>query len=108
LSHSADWFESENNGRIVTQIPILIHPSRTPNWDAVSRQGAVVMTFERLGALRDAVEGFATALTSGERFRVQADVQTNLQHFQLTAGQLTPKWTQDFLPAANRAKSVGS
>ncbi len=102
LSHSADWFDAENNGRAVTQTPILIHPSRTPSWDAVPRQGATIMTFDRLADLRAAVHGFANALTSSERYRDRAAVEANLREFHLTAGELTQKWTQDFLPPAPR------
>lgn len=102
LSHSADWFDAENNGRAVTQTPILIHPSRTPHWDAVPRQGAVVMTFDRLADFREAVQGFANALTTGERYRDRASVEANLRQFHLTAGELTQKWTQDYLPSGPR------
>lgn len=103
LSHSADWFEAAYPSPSLTQIPVIIHPSRTPNWDATPRQGARVMTFDRLAELRDAVQGFAAALESGERFRDPAAVEANLRQFHLNASDLTQKWTQDFLPPASQS-----
>jgi hypothetical protein len=100
LSHSADWFEAAYHSPSLTQTPILIHPSRTPNWDASPRQGARVMTFDRLAELREAVRGFAAALEGGERFRDPTAVEANLRQFHLNAGELTQQWTQDFLPSA--------
>lgn len=100
MSHSADWFDSEYANNVATQVPILIHPSRSPHWDAVPRQGARAMTFERLADLRAAVHGFATALESDERYRDAGAVEANLRQFHLNAGALKEKWTQDFLPPA--------
>ncbi|KAB1661558.1 DEAD/DEAH box helicase [Pseudoclavibacter sp. CFCC 13796] len=102
LSGSADWFDATYAGTSFTQVPILIHPSRTPNWDATPRQGARIMSFERLKELRDAVKNFAVALADKERFRDQTAVGANLRQFHLSADELTQQWTQDFLPQASQ------
>ena len=60
------------------------------------------MTFDRLAAFREAVQGFANALTGGERYRDRSAVEANLGQFHLTSGELTQKWTQDFLPSGPR------
>lgn len=102
LSHSADWFDAEYpEGRHIG-IPIMIHPSRKPMWDAVPRQGARAMTFARLEGLRTAISGFVGAIQIGDGFRDVAVVSRNLTHFGLNSGSLQQRWTEEFLPPATR------
>lgn len=102
LSHSADWFEAEYPEPRYTALPLMIHPSRQPHWDAVPRQGARVMTFEKLAAFREALHAFATAIAGADRYRDPSAVGQNLTEFGLTSGQLEQRWSQEFLAPARR------
>lgn len=102
LSHSADWFDAEYPEGRHTAIPIMIHPSRQPMWNAVPRHGARVMTFARLEELRTAISGFVGAVQIGDGFRDAAVVSRNLSEFSLNSGALQERWTDDFLPPATR------
>lgn len=102
LTHSADWFESEYPEPARVGLPVLIHPSRQPMWDAVPRLGARVMTFEKLEKLRDCIRGFATALAVGDGYRRVNTVRDNLVQFGLNSAQLIDRWTDDFLSPARK------
>lgn len=94
LTHSADWFDDRYPD--FQQLPLLVHPSRTPMWDAVPRQGARVLTFENLSKLREAVRKFSIAICKGNGYRDKEVVKTNLKHFGLSAADLEQRWTQTF------------
>ena len=96
LSHSMDWFESEYPEPSRTALPVIVHPSNRPMWDAVPRAGARAMTFAKLEQLREAVRGFAAAVAIGEGYRTVEIVRQNLVHFGLNMGQLAERWTVDF------------
>ena len=100
LSHSMDWFEADYPEPRHAAVPVMIHPSRQPMWDAVPRQGARVMTFARLERLRDAVGGFTAALLPDAGYTSKEAVAQNLSQFGLNAGALQQRWTEPFLPAA--------
>lgn len=102
LSHSIDWFDDAYSEPRHTAVPILIHPSRQPMWDARPRQGARVMTFDKLTQLREAVRRFATALLSNSDYERSGEVGKNLVQFGLIASQLEQRWTEEFLPPARR------
>lgn len=96
VSHSADWFDQKYPE--FEQLPLMIHPSRTPMWDAVPRKTARAITFDKLAALRAAVHDFAGALCTDNSFRDRAKVKANLQHFGLAASEIEQRWTQKFTP----------
>lgn len=96
LSHSIDWFDKEYSDDRFVALPVLIHLSKKPNWDAIPRQGARVMTFERLAEFRTALRDFAASLRSEDGFRNEAVVKRSLTEFLLTAGTLEQKWTEKF------------
>lgn len=100
ITHSADWFDQRYPE--FEQLPLLIHPSRTPMWDAVPRKTARAVTFEKLADLRDAVRGFAAALCVDNGYRSAATVKANLQQFGLAAADLEQRWTQKFTEAGAR------
>lgn len=102
LSHSMDWFEGTYNEPRYTALPLLVHPSRRPMWNAVTRQGAKVMTFAKLELFRDALRGFLTAVLVGESFRSVDAVSKQLAEFGLTASQMESKWTEVFLSVSRR------
>lgn len=102
LSGSADWFESTLGGHGANYVPIIICPSRVPEWNAFPRKNARVMTFNRLAEFRKALRGFVTAITSGDNFINQRAVSTNLEQFNLMSNQLTQKWTQNFRSRAEK------
>lgn len=100
VSHSADWFDQKYPEH--TQLPLLIHPSRIPMWNAVPRQTARVIPFDKLAALREAVRGFAASVGIDNAYRDPAVVKDNLRHFGLSASDLTQRWTQKFRDPAGR------
>ncbi len=100
VSHSADWFDQRYPG--FDQLPLIIHPSRTPMWDAVPRQSARAMTFPKLATLRNAVHQFASALAVDNNFRKADVVAANLRQFGLAAADLEGRWTQKFRDSASR------
>ncbi len=102
LSHSADWFDALYGDRSQSQLPVIIHPSRVPMWNAVPRQGARVMTFDRLAELRVAFRSFATAVTLGQQYRDVNVVRENLRQFGLNSSALEQRWTETFLPPSTR------
>ena len=102
LSQSVDWFEGEYAEPRYTALPLLIHPSNTPMWNANARQTARVMTFAKLAEFRQALRGFATAIAIGDRYRNPDDVAANMATFGLNAGQMSQRWTEEFASAALR------
>jgi hypothetical protein len=102
LSHSADWFESQYDQTASTYLPLMIHPSRTPFWDAVPRKGARVMPFDRLEALRAAVRSFVTAILVDDGYKRSATVGENLRHFGLASQEIQQRWTQEFKSPAKK------
>lgn len=102
LSHSMDWFEADYPEPRHTALPVMIHPSRQPTWNAVPRQGARVITFARLERLRDAVGRFTAALLPDGGYAVKDLVAQNLNQFGLNAGSLQQRWTEPFLPPATQ------
>ncbi|WP_166790175.1 helicase C-terminal domain-containing protein [Cryobacterium sp. Hh11] len=96
LSGSFDWFESVYGDAQFSGVPVLVHPSRQPMWDATPRQGARVMTFERLASFREAIKEFTTAIRVDNGFLDSKVVGINLTHFGLEASQLEQRWTQKF------------
>ena len=102
LSHSADWFDSQYADTGFTELPLLIHPSRLPSWDAVPRKGARVMTFDKLADLRRAISDFSAAIRLNNGYRDAAVVSPNLRHFGLSSTDLEQRWTTNFYEPAPR------
>ncbi|MDQ4213721.1 hypothetical protein [Microbacterium capsulatum] len=102
LSHSMDWFESEYPEPARTALPVLIHRSKRPMWDAVPRAGARAMTFGKLEQFREAIRGFAAAVSIADGYRYTDTVRQNLVQFGLNSGQLAERWTADFEPPIRR------
>ena len=101
LSRSFDWFESVYGDSQFSGVPVLVAPTRQPMWNAVARQGARAITFERLELFREAIKGFTTAIRVNNGYLDSSKVGTNLTYFELAASQLEQKWTQNFhAPAA--------
>lgn len=96
LSGSFDWFENAYNGAQFEGVPVLVHPSRQPMWDATPRQGARVMTFERLTLFRAAIKDFTTAIRIDNGYLDREVVHANLSQFGLAADMLEARWTQKF------------
>lgn len=96
LSGSVDWFDSVYTETEFAAVPVLIHPSRQPMWDASVRQGAKAMTFDKLADFRDAIRGFTTAIRINNGYTDRAVVGPNLTQFHLNSGQLEQHWTQKF------------
>lgn len=103
VSHSADWFDQKYPE--FEQLPLIIHPSRTPMWDAVPRKTARAITFEKLAGLREAVRCFAVAICVENGYRDKDKVRANLQQFGLAASEIEQRWTQKFTEPATRLKS---
>lgn len=102
LSHSIDWFDADYPEPRHTALPVMIHPSRQPMWDAVPRQGARVVTFDRLERLRTAVSGFTAALGPDNGYQSKGAVAENLIQFGLNAGAIQQRWTEPFLAPGRR------
>jgi hypothetical protein len=95
LSHSIDWFEREYSDPRFQALPVLIHPSSTPNWDAVPRQGTRFMTFDLLETFREAIRQWATALAVDTGYRDSRAISSALAHYSLVGTQMRDKWTRD-------------
>jgi len=96
LTHSADWFESVYTEERFTNTPILIHPSRTPFANAVPRQGARVMAFDKLTGLRQAVRQFVQSVGQGTWPPSEDAVKSSLTQEKLLGSQMESAWTQKF------------
>jgi len=102
LSGSVDWFDSVYTEAEFEAVPILVHPSRQPMWDASARQGARAMTFEKLTDFREAIKQFTAAIRVNNGYLDSSAVGTNLTQFGLAASQLEQRWTQGFKSPAAR------
>ena len=96
VSRSFDWFESIYGDSQFSGVPVLVAPTRQPMWNAVARQGARAITFERLELFREAIKSFTTAIREENGYTDAAVVGSNLIHFGLEASQLEQRWTQKF------------
>lgn len=95
LTHSMDWFGAAYNEARYIGTPILIHPSRQPYFDAVPRQGARVLTFEKLEGLRQAIRGYAQAISQDSWPPLEETVKSALTQFKLLGSKFIESWTQD-------------
>ena len=95
LTHSMDWFGAAYNEARYIGTPIIIHPSRQPYFDAVPRQGTRVLTFEKLEGLRQAVRGYAQAISQNSWPPLEETVKLALTQFKLLGSQFIESWTQD-------------
>lgn len=105
LSHSVDWFNSEYNDPTLNCLPVMIHNSRRPNWDAVPRQSARVVPFDVLADLRAAVRAFVTELASDPSHRTPAAIRESLVQHRLNAAALEQQWTKEFAQAVPRSRA---
>jgi hypothetical protein len=96
VSRSFDWFESVYGDSQFSGVPVLVVPTRQPMWNAVARQGARAMTFERLALFREAIKGFTTAIRENNGYLDSTVVGSNLAQFGLAASVLEDRWTQKF------------
>lgn len=97
LSHSMDWFDDKYTEPRYTATPIMIHPARTPHADAIPRQGARVITFERLAELRDAVRQWTRALATDAGYTDETAVKAALTEHGFLGGQFEKQWTQKWI-----------
>ncbi|MCJ1682342.1 DEAD/DEAH box helicase [Rathayibacter sp. VKM Ac-2928] len=102
LSHSADWFEREYDMTAMTYLPVMIHPSRLPMWDAVPRQSAKCMTFDRLQSFRESVQKFISAIGTAKSYVDVEVVKGGLAEFGLVASSLESRWTAVFKASAHK------
>jgi len=75
-------------------------------WNAVARQGARVMTFERLALFREAIKGFTIVVRENNGHLDTAVVESNLTQFGLAASMLEDRWTQKFKDPAAKKQSA--
>jgi len=94
LSHSEDWFRSVYTEERFSSTPIIIHPSRVAFANAVPRQGARVLTFEKLTGLRHAVKNFAQSVSQGAWPPSEQSVKDALTQEKLLGTQISSAWTQ--------------
>jgi len=92
LSHSMDWF-SEAYDAANEATPVLIHPSRTLDSKASSRPNTRILTFLKLGELRDAVRTFATAVASSDLSLDSNALWERLTALHLNSGSFADHWT---------------
>ncbi len=92
LSHSMDWF-AETYDATSKAIPVLIHPSRTLDSKASARPNTRVLTFTKLGELRDAVRTFATAIASNDLSADSTALWDRLTALHLNAAAFANHWT---------------
>lgn len=95
LTNSTDWCIKHYPGNYKC-LPILIHPSRHPKSDAIARESARVMTFDKLGKLRDAVRRFSRAIQIESGYRDFKTVESNLIEYNLDSNSFINQWTQTF------------
>lgn len=93
LGQSIDWF-GEQYGADLTVTPVLIHPARRLYANATARASTRIITFDRLAALRRAVEQFATAVAADDQFRDGDRVGERLTAFRLGGAGFVGHWTQ--------------
>lgn len=94
LSHSVDWF-IERYDATCTAVPLLIHRYRTVASDASPRQGARILTFERLAELAEAVRTFARSLTAHGAMSDTDVIAARLLFHHLTSNTFVTYWTNE-------------
>lgn len=98
LGGSVRWDKKEYP-EVTQQIPVIVHPSPVPHYQAIKVEGMRVVTTERWDALATAVRSWAEALTHGQhRWGNPQAVAEQLAHHKLTAGALFTTFAQ--APAA--------
>jgi len=90
LGHSMDWFR-ETYDESCTATPVLIHPSNVQHSGTFLRNGARIVTFDRLSRLRKAVAEFAAAIA--DNFVSPDAVRPRLVDKSLNAGQFLNTWS---------------
>lgn len=93
LTHSVDWFESKYTEPRFGRVPVMIHPSRAPHFDATPRQGSRIMTFPHLADLRQAVRGWGQSLLVDAGYRNVASIKEALVQYHLAGNMIEQKWT---------------
>lgn len=93
LSHSMDWFGEEYDNTCKAT-PILVHKASRLHTKAVARQGARVITFERLTELRGVVRKYAGALAQEERYRDPTAVAAQLSALNLSGKGFDTQWSE--------------
>jgi hypothetical protein len=91
LSHAIDWFEEAYDGA-GNAVPVMVHPSRQMEGKASAREGARILTFEKLGEFLDAVETLATAVANCEPFLDPKEIQKRITVLGLNAPVLVDRW----------------
>jgi hypothetical protein len=91
LGHSADWFHATHDSSC-SATPVILHPARQCGPAAVAAPDMRVLTFAKLDALRDAVRGFATALSTQPTFETSA-INERLAAADLHANGFVDRWT---------------
>lgn len=97
LTGSTLWFDRYYDNT-VTAIPVMIHPADRLGKDATAAPGARVITRKKLDAFKEAVRGYASALTE-DRWDDPAIVDRLLTGHKLRASDLTT-YTRAIRPAA--------
>jgi hypothetical protein len=92
LAHSVNWFR-EAYGSDPERTPVLIHPAASPRSDAAPSPDDVVITREKLEALKTAVRGMFLALSQGNRWSDETAVGSQLRAQRLTAGEFVAAFT---------------
>lgn len=99
LSHSIDWFGDQYDSGC-TAIPVMIHATNVMHWQATSRTGTRVVTFDLLSELRSAVRSYGQSLSAAE-WKDTAGVAARLTHSQLAGTEVFRR----FSAATRRAPS---
>lgn len=89
-----DWFE-EKYDQTCSATPVLIHKSAVLHQKASARQGAQVITFDRLSALREAVRKFAAAIAADNAFKMPDEVAKHLATWHLNSKKFIQHWGTD-------------
>lgn len=92
LSHSMNWF-AEHYDQSCTASPIIVHRVKTCEKDAVPPQGTRIITEEGLRKLREAVTGFAVALSASGRYSDPSAVGDRLQEHGLLGNRFLDQYT---------------
>jgi hypothetical protein len=90
-----DWF-GEQYDSTCRATPVMLHRTNSLHAKASARDGMRVITFEKLSKLREAVDGFAQALTDDAGWKDSSAVAERLASFQLTGSLFLNAWA---LPA---------
>lgn len=94
LGGSVRW-DQQTYPDVTQQIPVIVHPSRTPHRQAIAVDGMRVVTQEKWEALAAAVRSWAEALTHGQhRWKDPFAVAEQLAQHKLTAGLIFTTYAQ--------------